>query len=212
MVWVDTEAVILGAKSPTDQMPPFFIRGLEEAETNAARAANRERMAKYEEMRGEWERLGLSERVSEVNLDDLRDVRAQLAGDDSQIEVRLGREDFGNRLKRSLEELDNQRNTPRGPFIMYIDASQGIAKGSHLVVGLRPDAQLTGASEAASNPGDAEIVKAKANERPAPKDKTDNRERAAARKEEAERRKKEREAKNKQSEKAKGETRPRRVG
>lgn len=212
LVWVDTDAVVLGAMSPTDQMPPFFIRGLEEAETGSARAANRERMQAYEEMRNEWERLGLSERVSEVNLDDLRDVRAQLAGDDSQIEVRLGREDFGNRLKRSLEELDNQRNTPRGPFIMYIDASQGVAKGSHLVVGLRPDAQLPGASESASSPGDAEIVKAKANERPAPKDKTDNRERAAARKEDAERRKKEREAKNKQAEKAKGETRPRRVG
>jgi cell division protein FtsQ len=213
LVWVDTDAVMLGAMSPTDQMPPFFIRGLDEAETNTARAANRERMQKYEEMRGEWERLRLSERVSEVNLDDLRDVRAQLAGDDSQVEVRLGREDFGNRLSRALQELDNQRNTPRGPFIMYIDASQGVAKGSHLVVGLRPDAQVTGASEpASSSPDDAEIVKARANERPAPKDKTNERERAAARKEETERRKKERESKNKQTEKAKTETRPRRVG
>jgi cell division septal protein FtsQ len=213
LVWVDTDAVMLGAMSPTDPMPPFFIRGLDEAETGAARAANRERMQKYEEMRGEWERLGLSERVSEVNLDDLRDVRAQLAGDDSQIEVRLGREDFGDRLSRALQELDNQRNTPRGPFIMYIDASQGVAKGSHLVVGLRPDAQVTGAIEPASSPGDTEVVKAKANERPAPKDKTSERERAAAaRKEETERRKKERESKKKQMEKAKTETRPRRVG
>jgi len=212
LVWVDTDAVMLGAMSPTDQMPPFFIRGLDEAETNTARAANRERMQKYEEMRGEWERLGLSERVSEVNLDDLRDVRAQLAGDDSQIEVRLGREDFGNRLSRALQELDNQRNTPRGPFIMYIDASQGVAKGSHLVVGLRPDAQPAGASDTASSSSDAEIVKARASERPTPKDKTSNRESAAARKEETERRKKEREAKKKQTEKAKAETRPRRVG
>lgn len=214
LVWVDTDAVMLGQVSPTDQMPPFFIRGLEEAETSAARAANRERMQAYEEMRGEWERLGLGERVSEVNLDDLRDVRAQLAGDDSQIEVRLGREDFGNRLRRALEELDNQRSTPRGPFIMYIDASQGVAKGSHLVVGLRPDAQLGGASETAtgSSPDAAEIVKAKANERAMPRDKPGARERTSARKEETERKKKERESKNKQSEKAKGDTRPRRVG
>ena len=211
LVWVDTDAVMLGAMSPTDQMPPFFIRGLEEAETSAARAANRERMQAYEEMRGEWERLGLSERVSEVNLDDLRDVRAQLAGDDSQIEVRLGREDFGNRLSRALLELDNQRNTARGPFIMYIDASQGVAKGSHLVVGLRPDAQVT--SEAPSSPDEAEIVKARASERTIPKEKQANRERASARsKEETERRKKEREAKEKKSDKAKSETRPRRVG
>lgn len=214
LVWVDTDAVMLGPVSPTDQMPPFFIRGLEEGETSAARAANRERMQAYEEMRGEWEQRGLSERVSEVNLDDLRDVRAQLAGDDSQIEVRLGREDFGNRLSRALLELDNQRNTARGPFIMYIDASQGVAKGSHLVVGLRPDAQVTSTSvEPSSSPDAAEIVKARASERPIPKEKQANREKASARsKEEKERRKKEREAKEKKSEKAKNETRPRRVG
>lgn len=221
LVWVDTDAVMLGAIRPTDVMPPFFIRGLDEAETTAARSANRERMQKYELMRGEWEAQGLSERVSEVNLDDLRDVRAQLAGDDSQIEVRLGREDFGNRLKRALIELDNQRNTPRGPFIMYIDASQGVEKGSHLVVGLRPDAQLSGVgSESSSNSSGAndadaaEIVKARSDERVAARDKPGAREResAAARKEEKERRRKAREAKNKQTDKPKGETRPRRVG
>jgi cell division septal protein FtsQ len=221
LVWVDTDAVMLGAIRPTDVMPPFFIRGLDEAETSAARVANRERMQRYELMRGEWEAQGLGERVSEVNLDDLRDVRAQLAGDDSQIEVRLGREDFGNRLKRALIELDNQRNTPRGPFIMYIDASQGVEKGSHLVVGLRPDAQLAGAGESSNNSGannadDAEIVKARSNEqRVTARDKPGARERksAAARKEEtAARRKREREAKNKQPDKPKGETRPRRVG
>ncbi len=213
LVWVDTDAVMLSQISPTDQMPPFFIRGLEESETSAARAANRERMQAYEQMRTEWERLGLSERVSEVNLDDLRDVRAQLAGDDSQIEVRLGREDFGNRLSRALLELDNQRNTARGPFIMYIDASQGVAKGSHLVVGLRPDAQVPSTSEPPRSPDDAEIVKARVSERPATKEKQANRERASARtKEETERRKKEREAKEKKSDRAKSETRPRRVG
>jgi hypothetical protein len=222
LVWVDTDAVMLGAIRPTDVMPPFFIRGLDEAETSASRSANRERMQKYELMRGEWEAQGLSERVSEVNLDDLRDVRAQLAGDDSQIEVRLGREDFGNRLKRSLIELDNQRNTPRGPFIMYIDASQGVEKGSHLVVGLRPDAQLTtgtggesGSNNSGANNADAaEIVKARSDERVAARDKPGAREResAASRKEEKERRRKEREAKNKKSDKPKGETRPRRVG
>jgi cell division septal protein FtsQ len=223
LVWVDTDAVMLGAIRPTDVMPPFFIRGLEEEETATARAANRERMQKYEQMRGEWEALSLSERVSEVNLDDLRDVRAQLSGDDSQIEVRLGREDFGNRLKRALLELDNQRNTPRGPFIMYIDASQGVEKGSHLVVGLRPDAQVSGTGETGSsgnnssglsNPDAAEIVKARSSDvRAAAREKPAAREReTATRKEETARRKREREDKNKQTDKPKGETRPRRVG
>jgi cell division protein FtsQ len=215
LVWVDMDAVILGPMSPTDQMPPFFIRGLDEG---AASAANRERMQKYEEMRRDWEAAGLSERISEVNLDDLRDVRAQLAGDDSQIEVRLGREDFGNRLKRALDELDNQRNTPRGPFIMYIDASQGVSRGSHLVVGLRPDAQIPAASDASnagsnSSSGDAEIVKAKASEqRPSVRARKSDRAKETARKEDEQRRKKEREKKEKEARRARAETRPRRVG
>ena len=68
---------------------------------------------------------GLSERVSEVNLMDIRDVRAQLAGDDSQIEVRLGSQDQGVRLSKALTVLDAQRQTPRGPLISYIDLTQG---------------------------------------------------------------------------------------
>ena len=63
--------------------------------------------------------------MSEVNLVDIRDVRAQLAGDDSQIEVRLGSQDLGKRLKKALDVLDEQRQTRRGPFVSYIDLSQG---------------------------------------------------------------------------------------
>jgi len=80
------------------------------------------------ELRRDWGAAGLSERVSEVNLIDMRDVRAQLADDDSQIEVRLGSQDLGKRLKQALEVLEEQRNTPRGSLISYIDLNQG--KGS----------------------------------------------------------------------------------
>ena len=63
--------------------------------------------------------------MSEVNLLDLRDVRVQLAGDDSQIEVRLGSQDQGVRLSKALSVLDAQRQTSRGPLISYIDLTQG---------------------------------------------------------------------------------------
>ena len=104
-------------------MPAFFIRGWDEAETDAARAENRERIGKYLEMSREWLAAGLVERVSEVNLTDVRDVRAQLANDDSQIEVRLGSKDFGKRLGNALKVLDEQRNTPRAASITYLDAT-----------------------------------------------------------------------------------------
>ena len=114
LVWVDDDAVVLGEMSPADQMPTFFLRGWSEENSEAARVENRERVQKYLELARDWDAAGLSERVSEVNLIDVRDIRAQLAGDDSEIEVRLGSKDSGPRLKKALSVLDGQRETPRG--------------------------------------------------------------------------------------------------
>jgi cell division protein FtsQ len=138
-VWVDDDAVYLGEMSPTDQMPVFFLRGWNEDESTTARTENRERVRKFLELQREWDAKGLSERVSEVNVLDLRDVRVQLAGDDSQIEVRLGSQDQGTRLSKALTVLDAQRQTSRGPLISYIDLTQGkraivgLVTGNHTV-------------------------------------------------------------------------------
>jgi cell division protein FtsQ len=213
-IWVDEDAVSLGQMSPTDQIPDpdFFIRGWDESGSEPARAENRERVQRYLEMSREWGTLGLSERVSEVNLGDLRDVRAQLAGDDAHIEVRLGGENFGKRLKQALEVLDRDRDTPRGPFITYLDATPG----KNIVVGhslnARPENNETdgspndGATSTSNTDGRAEKpVKTNSNERTA-KDK-------ATRTEDEARRKKERDKKESSADGAKKEqTRPRRVG
>jgi len=125
LMWVDDDGVIVGSVASTDQMPAFFLRGWDEAETPQARADNRQRVATLLELQNEWTAAGLAERVSEVNLDDLHDVRAQLAGADSQVEVRLGRDDLTKRLHQALQALDEQRQTPRGAFVSYIDMTQG---------------------------------------------------------------------------------------
>jgi cell division septal protein FtsQ len=138
-IWVDDDAVYLGEMSPTDQMPAFFLRGWNEDDSTAAQAENRERVRKFLELQRDWGAQGLSERVSEVNLLDLRDVRVQLAGDDSQIEVRLGAQDQSTRLGKALTVLDAQRQTARGPLISYIDLTQGkraivgLVTGNHTV-------------------------------------------------------------------------------
>ena len=124
-VWVDDDAVLLGEMLPTDQMPAFFLRGWNEEPGDSIRKENVDRVNTFLELQREWSAAGLSERVSEVNVIDTRDVRAQLAGDDSQIEVRLGSQDFGKRLKDALGVLDAQRQTPRGQFISYLDLTQG---------------------------------------------------------------------------------------
>jgi cell division protein FtsQ len=138
-IWVDDDAVYLGEMSSTDQMPAFFLRGWNEDNSKPAQDENRERVRKFLELQRDWSAQGTSERVSEVNLLDLRDVRVQLAGDDSQIEVRLGGQDQGARLGKALSVLDAQRQTSRGPLISYIDLTQGkraivgLVTGSHTV-------------------------------------------------------------------------------
>lgn len=144
-VWVDDDGVLTGTVAPTQNAPAFFMRGWDESGTESGRTENRRRVEKYLELSREWEAAGVASRVSEVNLDDLRDVRAQLTGDDSQIEVRLGREDLTKRLRQSLEALDEQRSTPRGAHITYIDMTQG----KRAVIGFKAHA-LNQSNEAAN--------------------------------------------------------------
>ncbi|HEX4900938.1 MAG TPA: cell division protein FtsQ/DivIB, partial [Pyrinomonadaceae bacterium] len=123
--WVDEDAVFLGEMSTADQMPAFFLRGLSEDDSETAQVENVERVRRFIQFERECVATGIAERVSEVNLSDVRDVRVQLSGEDSQIEVRLGSEEAGKRLKSGLEVLDGQRRTPRGQYISYVDLSQG---------------------------------------------------------------------------------------
>ncbi len=156
LVWVDDDAVVLGEMSPADQMPTFFMRGWSEENSETARLDNRERVEKYLELARDWDAAGLSERISEVNLIDVRDIRAQLAGDDSEIEVRLGSKDAGPRLKKALSVLDGQRETPRGGLISYVDLTQG----KRAVVGFTSGKQISGEATQANGGGE--------NEAPAP--------------------------------------------
>lgn len=151
-VWVDEDAVVLGEMSPSDQVPAFFLRGWSEETAEDARRDNRERVQKYLELMRDWSAAGLSERVSEVNLIELADVRAQLAGDDSQIEVRLGSKDPGVRLKKALDVLDDLRHTPRGAYITCVDISQG----KRAVVRFTSGTQITDYQEGAETVTEAE--------------------------------------------------------
>jgi len=132
LVWVDEDAVVLNELNSTDPMPAFFLRGWNEDESVTASEENRKRVAKFMELQRDWDGDHLSERVSEVNVQDLRDVRAQLAGDDSQIEIRLGSQDQAKRLRPALDTLDQLRRTPRGPYVSYLDLNQG----KRIVVGM----------------------------------------------------------------------------
>ncbi|MDQ1640434.1 MAG: cell division protein FtsQ [Pyrinomonadaceae bacterium] len=138
--WVDEDAALLGEMQPTDQVPAFFLHGLSDEDSESARNENRERVARFLELEQAWNTAGISERVSEVNLMDIRDVRAQLAGDNSQIEVRLGARDQATRLKGALKALDSHDDIPNRAMISYIDMSLGNGKA---IVGLTSGAHTT---------------------------------------------------------------------
>ncbi len=169
--WVDEDAVLLGEMLPTDQIPSFFLRGLNEEDGAAMRGENRERVQKFLELQHDWDAAGLSERVSEVNLIDIHDIRAQLAGDNSQIEVRLGSQEQSSRLKKALEVLDAQRQTPHGDKISYIDLSQG----RRAIVGL-----VTGAQATTTNSGEPPPASESATVQPATKPAAEKKPEAAS--------------------------------
>lgn len=149
-VWVDDEGVALGEMKTSDQIPPFFIRGWNEDGTNEARQENSERVKKYQEALREWQTAGVAERVSEISLFDVHDVRAQLAGKDSDIEVRLGSRELGRRLKQALDVLDEYKQTPRGSSITYADY-----QGDRVVLGYSSGAKVsTGSDDNAGEPDD----------------------------------------------------------
>jgi cell division protein FtsQ len=168
--WVDDDAVVLGEMSPADQVPTFFLRGWSDDNAETAGLDNRERVQKYLELAREWDAAGLSERVSEVNLIDVRDIRAQLGGDDSQIEVRLGSKDSNLRLKKALEVLDGLRQTPSGSSISYVDMTQG----KRAIVGFTSGRQISSDSAQAADTTDvdksaAEVVRSNSRpEKPVP--------------------------------------------
>jgi cell division protein FtsQ len=201
-LWVDDDAVLLGEMLPTDQMPAFFLRGWNEEPGDAIRIENMDRVKRFMELQREWSSAGLSERVSEVNVIDIRDVRAQLAGDDAQIEVRLGSRDFGKRLKDALSVLDAHRQTPRGQFISYVDITQG----RRAIVGFMSGAHaISYSADSASSPSVSETRTADTAARP-----EDNNQRAAAKAARQSNEEKKREAKPSRDETNGGE-RPRRA-
>jgi hypothetical protein len=138
-------------------MPPFFIRGWNEDGTNEARQENSERMKKYQEALREWQTAGLVERVSEISLFDVHDVRAQLAGKDSDIEVRLGSQELGRRLKTALDVLDEYRQTPRGSSITYVDF-----QSDRVVLGFSSGGKVSAGSDGADNADQSNDVAANA--------------------------------------------------
>lgn len=147
LVWVDDDGVALGAATPNDN--DFLIRGLDENLTEAARHANRERMALALELKSDWERSQLSKRVSEADLSDLHDVRVHLAGEAAGIQVVLGAQDYTNRFRQALEKLDEKGRVQNGESVSYVN----MTTGRNAIFGFPPEKRPGGGSDGDSAGG-----------------------------------------------------------
>jgi len=132
-VWVDDDGVKLDEVKADDHLPDFFIRGWNEEGGEDARKENIEKVQKFLSLVKDWDTAGLSHRVSEVTLFDLQDVRVQLAGEDSQVEVRLHGDPSASCLSFALQQLDAYKQTPRGSTITYLDVQK-----DRVTIGSRP--------------------------------------------------------------------------
>jgi hypothetical protein len=132
LVWADDDGVSLGTATPSDE--DFFIRGLEENGTEQARRGNRERMEVALGLKSDWDGAGLSKRVSELDLNDLRDVRVHLAGADAGTQVVLGGQDYAGRFRQALTKLDEAGRVQNGQCVSYIN----MTTGHNAIFGLSP--------------------------------------------------------------------------
>ncbi|MET0621886.1 MAG: FtsQ-type POTRA domain-containing protein [Pyrinomonadaceae bacterium] len=149
LIWVDDDGVSLGTASPGDE--DFFIRGLEEGAGESARRSNRERMGVALELKADLDKSGLSKRVSEIDVNDLSDVRVHLTGEDAGTQVALGRQDYVKRFRQAITKLDETGRVQNGQCVSYIN----MTTGRNAIFGLAPCAEGTAAATTAPAPSDA---------------------------------------------------------
>lgn len=125
--WADDDAVILGAVSKDEAIPPFVLRGWDEAKGEKAVKDNQERVKIYLKMLDEWKEFDIARRITAVDLTDLRNPQAIAPDSGEQVAIILPRENFGKRLKTGLEKIAG-----RGKEISSIDVT-----GTQPVLGFR---------------------------------------------------------------------------
>jgi cell division protein FtsQ len=119
VAWVDKSAVLLDDYRPgVGEVPPPPLTGFDETEgSEAARADNRDRVARYVELREVLTPGGLWDRIDEVDMTYLKDVKVHLT--DSPVQVRVGDQDFRARLETALALLNAVKTGDTGALARY---------------------------------------------------------------------------------------------
>ncbi|MGI9035418.1 MAG: cell division protein FtsQ/DivIB [Pyrinomonadaceae bacterium] len=109
-VWVDDDALILGQVEKTDARPNFILRGWDESKTDRAQRENQERVKLFLKMQDDFQKTGVTNRVTSIVLNDTQDPQATIEDSGKTVSVFLGREDYGKRLQRALDVIGGKGN------------------------------------------------------------------------------------------------------
>jgi hypothetical protein len=108
---VDEEGVVLARSEAPESEIPFVMTGWDEAKSPQADKDNLNRIKMYQKMLAEWQQFDLASRVKLVNLGDLTDPRAFTEDSGQQVSIALGRENFGEHLKRGIGAIAGKGDT-----------------------------------------------------------------------------------------------------
>ncbi len=104
-VLADSEGYLIAAAGKNEASIPFVLKGWDESKTEKAPADNQQRLKIYRKIVDEAKELGVSDRVREVNLADLREPMAVVVDSGKPITVILGRDNLGKSLKTAIEAV-----------------------------------------------------------------------------------------------------------
>jgi cell division septal protein FtsQ len=107
---VSEEGSILARAEQAEKDLPFVMMGWDETKSEKAGKDNLERLKTYRKMLAEWQQFDLASRVRFVDLSNLREPRAVTEDSGLAVSIELGREDFGEHLKRGINAIVGKGN------------------------------------------------------------------------------------------------------
>lgn len=108
---VDEEGVVLArAESPEPEIP-FVMLGWDESKSPQADKDNLTRVRMYQKMLADWQQFDLASRVKMVSLADLTEPRVFAADSGQIVSIALGRDNFGEHLKRGIGAIVGKGET-----------------------------------------------------------------------------------------------------
>ena len=108
---VDSEGMVIAPAKEKEAELPFVMVGWNDVKSEAALKENADRVKVYQKMLSEWKEFNLSARVTAVDLTDLREPRATIEDSGTHVSIALGREKFGEYLRRGINAIVGKGET-----------------------------------------------------------------------------------------------------